>query len=151
MKTSRYVLVPTLVTVLLIGAAFAQEKDVTTPEAQLRATETAFARTMAARDHAAFARFLSEEAVFFNGEEVLRGRQAVADAWARFFDEPDAPFSWTPEAVAILESGQLGMSSGPVLDPEGQRIGTLNSVWRRQADGRWRIVFDRGCPPCDCP
>lgn len=32
------------------------------------------------------------------------------------------------------------------LDPEGNRIGTFNSIWRLNADGVWKIVFDRGCP-----
>jgi len=116
--------------------------------ASLRETETAFARTMADRDHAAFRSFLADEAVFFSGETALRGAGAVAEAWSRFYQGDDAPFSWAPESVAVLESGTLGLSSGPVLDPEGNRVGTFNSVWRRDAGGKWKIVFDRGC---DCP
>lgn len=61
-----------------------------------------------------------------------------------------APFSWDPETVVVLASGTLALSSGPVRNPAGERVGAFNSVWRRQADGRWRIVFDKGCPPCDC-
>lgn len=120
-------------------------------EVELRAAETAFAQSMADRDHAAFVRHLDDETVFFNGERVLRGKQAVADAWRGFFEGEKAPFSWMPEAVAVLESGQLGLTSGPVFDPDGKRIGTFNSMWRRGSDGAWRIVFDRGCPDCECP
>jgi ketosteroid isomerase-like protein len=117
-------------------------------ESELRATEAAFAKTMADRDHAAFRTFLADEAVFFSGEQALRGADAVAEAWSRFYEGEDAPFSWEPGDVAVLESGTLGLSSGPVFDPEGNRVGTFNSVWRRGADGKWKIVFDRGC---DCP
>ena len=116
-------------------------------EEQVRQTEIAFAKTMADRDHAAFATFLAEETVFFGGS-LLRGKAAVADSWKRFYEGPQAPFSWRPEAVKVLDSGSLGFSSGPVFDPAGERIGTFNSVWRREKDGRWRIVFDKGC---DCP
>jgi len=49
----------------------------------------------------------------------------------------------------LLDSGTLAMSSGPVYDPEGKRIGTFNSVWRREPDGSWKIVLDKGCPPCE--
>ncbi|MBS1859486.1 MAG: nuclear transport factor 2 family protein [Acidobacteria bacterium] len=117
---------------------------------QVRATERAFARTMADRDHAAFTGFLSAEAVFFSAGGVLRGPAQVADAWKRYYEGPRAPFSWEPEQVEVLESGTLAMTSGPVYDPGRRRTGTFTSVWRREADGKWRIVFDKGCPPCNC-
>ncbi len=119
--------------------------------ADLKTTEEAFARTMADRDHAAFAAFLADEAVFFGGRGEIRGKAEVAAAWKPFFDGPEAPFSWQPDTAAVLDSGTLGLTSGPVLAPDGTRIGTFNSVWRRGADGSWKVVFDRGCPDCECP
>lgn len=118
---------------------------------QVQDTERAFAATMAKRDHAAFTTFLSPETVFFGSKGVLRGADAVAKAWKRFFDGPTAPFSWEPDWVEVLESGTLALSSGPVYAPDGKRVGTFNSVWRRDADGKWKIVFDKGCPECECP
>jgi ketosteroid isomerase-like protein len=114
---------------------------------ELRKAESAFAKTMADRDHAAFTSFLADETVFM-GRKTLRGKAAVAAGWKRFYDGARAPFSWNPERVEVLDSGMLGMTSGPVYDENGQRTGTFNSVWRRDKDGRWRIVFDIGCPPC---
>jgi ketosteroid isomerase-like protein len=114
---------------------------------QVRNTEAAFAKTMADRDHAAFASFLADEAVFFGGKGVMRGKAAVAEDWKRFYAKPEAPFSWRPEDVEVLDSGTLAMTSGPVFDPAGKRIGTFKSVWRREADGSWKIVLDSGC---DC-
>ena len=118
---------------------------------QLRATEEAFAKTMADRDHGAFVSFLAEEAVFFSRAGELRGREAVVAAWKPLFEAAEAPFSWRPEVATVLDSGSLGLTSGPVLAPNGRRIGTFTSVWRREADGSWKIVFDRGCPDCECP
>jgi ketosteroid isomerase-like protein len=117
---------------------------------QVRQTEIAFARTMAARDHAAFVSFLADETVFM-GRTTLRGRTAVAEAWKHFYEGAQAPFSWEPDRVEVLDSGRLGITSGPVRDPSGNRTGTFNSVWRREDDGRWRIIFDLGCPPCQAP
>ena len=117
--------------------------------ARVRAEETAFASTMAERDLSAFLSYVSEEAIFFSGRE-LRGVEAIEHGWAPFFEGDSAPFSWEPEDVVVLDSGGLALSSGQVLDPDGNRIGTFNSVWRLEADGRWRVVFDKGCPPCDC-
>jgi ketosteroid isomerase-like protein len=116
---------------------------------QVRAVETAFAKTMADRDWAAFKAFISAEAVFFGGQRILRGRDAVADGWQRYFEGAQAPFSWAPEQVEALASGTLALSSGPVFAADGTRTGTFQSIWRLEPDGRWRIVFDKGCPPCN--
>ena len=137
---------------LMTAMLLASLAGASTPEElqeQVRKTEAAFAKTMADRDHAAFTSFLAKETVFF-GQGVLRGKAAVSEAWKRFYIEKAAPFSWAPENVEVLDSGELAFSSGPVFDPAGQRIGTFNSVWRREKDDKWRIVFDKGCPPCDC-
>jgi ketosteroid isomerase-like protein len=116
---------------------------------QVRAVETAFAKTMADRDWAAFKAHIAAEAVFFGRNSVLRGRNAVADVWKPYFAGAKAPFSWEPEQVEVLESGTLALSSGPVTDPEGKRTGTFQSIWRLEADGHWRIIFDKGCPACN--
>ena len=117
---------------------------------QVTETERAFAATMKARDHAAFTTFLSDEAVFFSGPKPLHGKDAVAKAWKPFYDKPEAPFSWEPEEVEVLASGTLAISGGPVYDPKGKLIARFSSIWRLEAPGKWRVVFDRGSDVCDC-
>ncbi|MCG6989377.1 MAG: nuclear transport factor 2 family protein [Gemmatimonadetes bacterium] len=125
---------------------FGGAQEAATPlQRQVMQAELAFARTMADRDAEAFAGFVSEEAVFF-GDRTLRGRAEVTAGWSRYFDGPEAPFSWRPESVEVLASGKLALSTGPVFDAAGKRIGTFNSVWRLESDGHWRVVFDKGCP-----
>jgi uncharacterized protein (TIGR02246 family) len=118
--------------------------------------ERAFARTMAERDARAFADFLHPDTVWFSGPggSALHGREAVMAAWGRFFEGPKAPFSWAPDRVAVMADGQLAMSMGPVFDPEGRPTARFSSVWRRDADGRWRVLFDKGeplAPPAASP
>jgi ketosteroid isomerase-like protein len=117
---------------------------------QVADTERAFAKSMADRDHIAFTSFLSDETVFFSGSKPLHGKQQVAAAWKRFYENPTAPFSWQPEQVEVLPSGTLALSSGPVRDPQGKLIATFTSIWRQEAPGVWRIVFDKGSDVCDC-
>ncbi len=114
--------------------------------AQVRAAELAFAGAMAKRDLDSFASHLAEEALFFGAKDVLRGKAAVVAGWKRFFEGAKAPFSWEPQIIEVLASGTLGLTSGPVRDPEGKQVGTFSSIWRREADGRWKVVFDKGCP-----
>lgn len=117
---------------------------------QVTATERAFAATMKERDFDAFTGFLSHEAVFFSEQGALRGKAAVAQAWRRYYDQAEAPFSWEPEQVEVLDSGTLAYSGGPVYDAAGKRIGRFNSVWRLESPGVWRVVFDRGSDFCNC-
>lgn len=120
---------------------------------QVTETEKAFAKTMADRDHAAFTKFLAEDAVFFSGDtESLRGKEKVAAAWKALYEKPAAPFSWAPEKVEVLDAGNLALSTGPVLDAKGNLVGRFTSIWRLEAPGTWRIVFDKGCDVCKaCP
>jgi ketosteroid isomerase-like protein len=137
------------IVLLAAGMAFGAAPDRNAElKEQVRKAESAFAKSMADRDHAAFVSHLAEDALFFGGKGVQRGKAAVAAAWKPLFEKPDAPFSWRPEEVEVLDSGTLAMTSGPVFDPAGKRFGTFNSVWRKDAGGSWRIVLDKGC---DCP
>jgi hypothetical protein len=82
--------------------------------------------------------------------DVVVLKRQVADWWKRYYEGPDAPFSWQPEDVEVLDSGTLAISSGPVRDPKGALIATFTSIWRLEDTGTWRIIFDKGnqvCPP----
>lgn len=113
---------------------------------QLRATEVAFAATMAARDLAAFQAFLAPDTVWTGGRAPLIGPEAVVAGWRAYFDGPTPPFSWAPDTALVLPSGELGRTAGPVHGPDGKLLLRFNSVWRRLAQGRWEIVFDYATP-----
>jgi ketosteroid isomerase-like protein len=113
---------------------------------QVWAAELAFAKTMADRKLQAFGEFVSDEAVFFSGTTTLHGKTQVVDDWATLFVTADAPFSWEPDQVEVLASGTLALSTGPVRDTSGKIIARFNSVWRLEAPGVWRVVFDKGSP-----
>jgi ketosteroid isomerase-like protein len=131
---------------LLAGVASAQD-PLETRRAEVFAAERAFARSMAERDFAAFGRYVAEDTVFFNGSMAVRGRDAVLASWRSFFDGATAPFSWEPDQVEVLASGDLALSTGLVKNPDGAVTARFNSIWQRQADGRWRVIFDKGGPP----
>jgi ketosteroid isomerase-like protein len=138
------------ISVLMLAVASAARPTNADLKRQVIDAERAFAATMKARDHAAFTGFLADEAVFFSGATPLRGRAAIAGAWRAYYDGPRAPFSWAPEQVEVVDSGTLAYSGGPVFDAGGKRVGRFNSIWRLEAPGKWKIVFDRGDAPCRC-
>lgn len=131
---------------LLLGGCASTRPALTSEEARQQVTETelAFARTMANRDLTAFGSFIAEDAVFLNGDRALRGRQAIVEAWTPLFQGVEPPFSWSPDRIEVGGGNTLGYTSGPVTSGSGRQTGRFNSVWQRQRDGRWQIVFDAG-------
>ena len=136
-----------LFALLLAGCASVPGAPKPDLRAQVEAAERAFAATMARRDLAGFSSFLSEDTVFFSPKPT-HGKQAVTEAWSRFYTRPEAPFSWEPKEVEVHASGTLALSAGPVRDPAGKLIGRYMSIWRLEAPGVWRVLFDYGC---SCP
>ena len=137
---------------LWLGAASihcAAADDLAALAEQVRATEIAFAKTLADRDVKAFRAMIAPDVIWL-ADQPLRGPDQVLTRWQKFFDAPQPPFSWAPELVEVQQGGRLALSTGPVLNPAGKRVGTYTSIWRREASGEWKIIFDRGCPVCDC-
>ena len=116
-------------------------------EEAVRNTELAFAKAMADRDFNAFASHLSSDAVFFDDRKIQHGAAEVSAAWKPLFGDAKAPFSWTPDHVEVLASGDLAISTGPVIVND-KVVGRFNSIWRLEAPHTWRIVFDKGEPVC---
>ena len=116
---------------------------------QVRTTEITFAKTLASRDVKAFTRMIAPDAIWL-AVVPLRGPAQVLTRWQKYFDSPQPPFSWAPELVEVQDGGKLALSTGPVTNAAGKRVGTYTSIWRREESGEWRLIFDRGCPYCDC-
>jgi ketosteroid isomerase-like protein len=125
--------------------------DLAAARAALVEAERAFSR-LSQREgvRAAFLAYLAEDAVLFRPGPVP-GRELVA---AR--PSPPIELSWWPVYVEVAASGDLGYTTGPYVLREtgpGQRGETQNgyyvTVWRRQADGAWKVVNDLGAttPP----
>jgi ketosteroid isomerase-like protein len=138
-----------LLALLSFAAPVALAEDLAALTEQVRATEIAFAKTLADRDVNAFRALIAPDVIWL-ADQPLRGPDQVLTRWQKFFDAPQPPFSWRPEIVEVQQGGKLALSTGPVLDPAGKRIGTYTSIWRRESTGAWKIIFDRGCPVCDC-
>jgi len=112
--------------------------------------EVSFSRAVERRDLDSFTRFLDDEARFVAGE-VLRGSEEIAAAWAPYFEDDGPEIRWRPAVVEIVAGGTLALSRGPYrirgTDPDGNATeswGTFNSVWRRQPEGAWTVLFDAG-------
>jgi pimeloyl-ACP methyl ester carboxylesterase/ketosteroid isomerase-like protein len=136
--------VAVLLALLAATSAFAQSHA-----DEVRASEIAFAKAFADRDAAKFFSFVLDDATFLSAK-TLSGKAAVVERWSRFFAGPVAPFSWTPERVVTNAAGTIGLSTGPVFDANAHHIGNYSSIWVRQPDGAWKVLFDGPGSPAAC-
>jgi ketosteroid isomerase-like protein len=138
-----------VLSMFLVAASATAAESLTELAEQVRATEIAFAKSLAERDVKKFTSMIAPDVIWL-ADKPLRGPDEVLTRWSKFFEGPTPPFSWAPELVEVQDGGRLALTTGPVFDPSGKRVATFTSIWRREASGEWKIIFDRGCPVCDC-
>lgn len=99
----------------------------------------------------AFSTYAAENGVLFDGPLLTIGPRAIR----AYFDgtRSSSSLSWSPAFADIGESGDLGFTVGDYVvtgrGPTGaavQRFGKYLTVWKLQADGRWRYQVDGGNP-----
>jgi len=135
-----------LIAILLIALpVFAAD-----PAEEVRQAEIAFAKAFADRDQAKFFSFVLDDASFMSPAGTLAGKKTITDRWSRFFKPAEAPFSWGPERVAVNSAGTVGLSTGPVYDARGNHASNYSSIWLKQPDGSWKILFDGPGSPSAC-
>ena len=112
--------------------------------------EARFAKDVLERGGVAFAEWFAEDGVALgNGEAPLIGRVAIAKSatWS-----PKAyQLTWTPTDAVMAPSGDFGYSwghfEGHSKDANGNPVATSGrylTIWRKQADGNWKVVLDSG-------
>jgi ketosteroid isomerase-like protein len=113
--------------------------------------ELGFARAVAEHDAVAFAEYLHPRTAFGVGRTATVGRAEVTAQWQNIIDGRAVKLEWYPDVVTVGGDGRTAYSSGPTLyvDPKtGQaRRGRFGSVWQRDHDGVWRVIFDDGNHP----
>ena len=144
-------------TLISAVACLAATTAIADPGDDVRCREIGFSKSAENRDMHAFRSFIDADARFVSNE-VLRGIDAVTEAWAIFFTAPGPTIKWRPEVIEVLENGTLALSRGPYRvtsqNADGNSVeswGTFNSIWRVNDDGQWRVVFDAGSPAASAP
>ena len=132
----------------------ASQPTMSAAECEVWNRERSFAQSIERGDAVAFADHVQQEAVFQAGTpEPLRGRAAVVEAWQPMI-RGEFPLRWHPGLVHIGGHPDIALSYGPAWvenpDPKASsrfRLGSFVSTWVRDADGEWRVLFDRSALP----
>ncbi len=128
---------------LFAWAVSAQQPD-STLQSLVNAERSFAALSVAEGMRDAFLANLAEDGIVFrpgpvNGLEVWKSRKAIP-----------VLLTWEPETADVASSGDLGFTTGPWEARDyGPRknppaFGYYMSVWRRQADGVWKVLLDLG-------
>lgn len=132
-----------LLIILLTGCATASVPEVTIEP--VVATERAFAaRAGEVGWVSAFREFWAAES-----QMAQQGLVPAAQVLAGVGEQgSDTSLFWWPAYAGIARSGDLAFTTGPFsVDASRAPVGQYFTVWRKQADGNWRWVYDGGPGP----
>lgn len=109
-----------------------------------------FARDVRERGGVAFADWFAEDGVALNnGQAPLIGLVAIAKS--ANWDPKIYQLTWTPTDAQMGPSGDMGYTwghfEGHSKDAAGNPVTTSGryiTVWRRQANGTWKVALDAG-------
>lgn len=123
-------------------------------EKEVLEADRSFGRAVAQSDAEAFARYISNDAVFFVPDGVARGRMEVLEQWETYLDEDRlTEISWGPETVEVAGAGDYAVTRGHyritgrvAVDKPSEATGYYVTVWRHSAEDGWQVISSVGIP-----
>lgn len=96
----------------------------------------------------AFAFYAADNGIVNNNDRLLKGKAEIKKHYTEW-PYKDVVLKWAPDFVDVAASGELGYTYGKYnfsrKDTTGKVInstGYFHTVWKKQADGSWRFVWD---------
>ena len=142
----------------ILACAACQQKAAEAPKtdtaAETQSIETAEKGQISAigqKDLAGATSLYADDAVFIGDDgKAVHGKDAIAAGFKEFLADPTLKLDYTPGAKSFSSSGDLAYSTASYTesftDPKTKKpvtlTGTNLSVWRKQADGSWKLVAD---------
>lgn len=129
--------------------AFAQDDQISPTLSSLFEAERAFAKRCGeAGIRASFFEFFADDAIVFRPHPI-KYKEAMKDRPA-----PPNPLAfaleWEPIFGEVSAAGDMGYDTGPSVfkdktaEKPTPQYGFFFSVWKKQADGNWKVVLDVG-------
>jgi len=144
-----------LVAAAIVGGVVvstAQKVDLKAARAAITTADREFNQAVAERDVNRFLSFIADASTFNGGTaDEMHGRDAIAKGWAPFFRVDGPRLTWQPKKAEVLVGGDVGYTVGtwertPEPGSAQSKIvrGNYMTIWRKQDDSSWKVVFDTG-------
>jgi uncharacterized protein (TIGR02246 family) len=120
-----------------------------TDEAAVRQLDAQWSKAAGANDVEAVVSYYSDDASLLPpNAPIVTGKPAIRAVWSTLLG-PGVSLSWQPTGVEVARSGELayvmGTYADTAKDDKGNTVsdhGKLVEVWKKQADGKWKVVAD---------
>jgi ketosteroid isomerase-like protein len=121
-----------------------------------------FDAATAARGIEGFASFIAEDMTTIQPNvPIVRGKESFISGWKTILATPGLSLRWQPQLAGISDDGTLGFTVGTYTTTRTENgssrvigSGKYVTIWRKQADGSWKVTFDSGAhdtPPAAPP
>ena len=118
---------------------------------ELLDADRAFDRETAARGLDGWMSWFAPDAHLNTPQGEVRGEANVRQHYSAMFARQDFSIRWKPFFAESSKDGTMGYTMGTAVisfkDDNGElrkRDGHYLTIWRRQPDGRWKVVTDMG-------
>jgi uncharacterized protein (TIGR02246 family) len=129
--------------VVAFAAGCTRPVDVDKERAALLATDSEWMR--AANDAEKFASFYAPTASFYvPGMPVIKGQEAIREVYKQVASAPGFSLTWSTTSSEVGASGDVAYLAGTyeLKQDGGGEKGKSVTVWKKQADGSWKVVED---------
>jgi uncharacterized protein (TIGR02246 family) len=134
--------------VMGMGAACAKSENRAGDEAAIRALDADWVKAAAAKNAEQFASFYADDGTLMApGAPMTTGRVAVQKAVAGLMALPGFALTFAPTTVDVggdgaYEIGDYSLTTNDAKGTPQTAKGKYVVLWRRQADGKWRVRLD---------
>ena len=129
----------------------AHRVDVTKERKALMDADAQFAKDTAQRGVEGWVSWFTQDGTMYPpARDAIQGHQSIAEAMGDLHDprsgRGDLHLEWQPIRAEVSDSGDLGWTTGTsrIVTTAGIRQGRYITVWRKQADGSWKVWADLG-------
>jgi len=135
---------------LTAGCQQAPPDNQAVDQSAIKDLEAQWSKTAAAKNLDDTVSYYADDASMLSANmPIATGKQAIRATWAQFIGSPGFSVSWESTKAEASRSSDLAYDIGTyqltMNDPQGKPMsdrGKYVVVWKKQPDGKWKVVSD---------